>query len=268
VASNESSKQSKQLEKYRASIEARHALRKWYQSPLGKALAEQECRVLSDVVPNVFGYHLLQVSNHMDSSYLDDCLIRHKLIVDMDDENSSVLLNMRSDASKLAITSDSVDAVILQHTLDVDMAPHLVLREMERILVPEGKIVVLGFNPWSSWGMRHVTNLWHGRTPWKLRFISPSRIKDWLVLLGFEIENVETFFFRLPLTSPFIVRKSSFLDKLGGKAWPAFGAVYVMVAKKQVSTLTPIRPRWFLRRRSGVLPGFIETIENNVKKTS
>ncbi len=121
MASNESSKHIKQLEKYRASIEARHLLRKWYETPLGRALAEQECAVLSDIVPNIFGYHLLQISQHMDSSYLDHCMIRHQLIIDLDDKNASTMLNMRSDASKLAITSDSVDAVILQHTLDVDM---------------------------------------------------------------------------------------------------------------------------------------------------
>lgn len=254
-----SSKQAKKKENYQLSIIARHKLRQWYKTPLGKSLCRQESRALASVLPKLFGYHLLQISNHGDNKYLEKSLIRHQIIADYDTIGIEPNQSLKINAHQLGIASDSVDVVVMPHTLDLDMAPHLVLREADRVLVPEGKMVILGFNPWSTWGMRHLLNIWHGKSPYDTRFISPSRLKDWLVLLGYEVESVDMFFFRLPFSNPFIIKKFKFLDKIGSKLWPAFGAVYLVVAKKQVSTLTPVKPRWFLRRRTQVAPGFLET---------
>ena len=253
------SQQEKLVHRYQASLVARHALREWYQSPLGKIVAEQESKLLVSVLPNMFGYHLLQLSEWGNSSYLDASLIRHKVVLDVDSIHLDSKLNTLVNAHKLAIASDSVDVVLLPHTLDVDMAPHQVLREADRVMVPEGRIVILSFNPWSTWGLRHICNLWSKKNPWNLAFFSPARIKDWLVLLGFEIEKVQMVFFRPPIAHPLLQNNTKFLEIVGSKIWPAFGAVYMLVARKQVSTLTPIRPRWYLRRRSSVSPGFLET---------
>jgi SAM-dependent methyltransferase len=253
------SKQALQEEKYRASIVARHKLRCWYKTPLGRALHRLESDALEDVLPELFGYHILQLSNHTDSEYLAKSLIRHQLVVDNDSDDAGSEINVRVNAHQLPIASDSVDVVLMPHTLDVDMSPHLVLREADRILVPEGRVIIQGFNPWSSWGVRHLLNLYKGASPFNLHFISPARLKDWLVLLGFEIESVNMVFFRPPIGQFFLMDKLQFMEKYGKKLWPAFGATYIVVAKKQVSTLTPIKPRWFLRRRTQVTPGFLET---------
>lgn len=260
-------KKAKLEAEYRASHTSRHALRQWYKTPLGKALDKQESLALGAVLPKLFGYHILQFSNHTGNEYLSKSLIRHRLILDYDSESSSSELSIRATAHQIPIASDSTDVVILPHTLDVDINPHMVLREADRILVPEGRVVIQGFNPWSSWGCRHTLNLWKGASPYHLAFISPARLKDWLVLLGFEIESVHMSFFRPPLSQQIIMEKLRFMDKLGEKFWPAFGASYLVVAKKQVSTLTPIKPRWFLRHRTRVTPGFLETRDSiNVKK--
>jgi len=263
------SKQAKLEAKYRASISARHALRKWYRTPLGQAVNEQETRALEAVLPKLFGYHILQLSSHTENEYLSKSLIRHQIILDYDSLSSDVAINVSATAHQIPIASDSTDVVLLPHTLDIDMNPHLVLREADRILVPEGRIVIQGFNPWSSWGCRRLLNLWKGASPYNLHFISPSRLKDWLVLLGFEIESVHMTFFRPPLSHPFFMERLQVMDSLGAKFWPAFGASYLVVAKKQVSTLTPIKPRWFLRRRTRVTPGFLETRQRvSTKKIS
>lgn len=255
----QSSKQAKLLAKYKASIVARHKLRKWYTTPLGNATAREEDRILTKILPELFGYHLVQLSAHRNSDYLDSSLIRHKLILDHDDTHSQCRINLHANVQNIPISSDSVDVVVLPHTLDIDMSPHQVLRETDRILVPEGRVIIVGFNPWSSWGLRHLMNLWKGASPYSLRFISPTRVKDWITLLGFEIESVNTFYFRPPISNEFFINKCQFFDKLGEKAWPAFGGIYILVARKQVTKLTPIKPRWFLRRRTSVTPGFLET---------
>ena len=253
---------SKQLVEYRASIEARQRLRRWYKTPLGNALYQQESQALEDVLPILFGYHILQLSVHMKTEYLVKSLIRHQIIVDIDTKNVDSDINISVNAHQLPIASDSIDVVLMPHTLDVDMNPHLVLREADRVLVPEGRVVIQGFNPWSSWGLRHLMNLYKGEPPYSLHFISPARIKDWLVLLGFEIESVNMVFFRPPVGQSLIMERLQFMDKYGKKLWPSFGASYTIVAKKQVSTLTPIKPRWFLRQRARVIPGFLETLDS------
>ena len=259
MTSKKRNKLNSQEEEYRASIAARQKLRRWYKTPLGEALYQQESEALAAVLPKLFGYHVIQLSNHMGTEYLEKSLIRHQVIVDYDTKDSDTDVNIRLNAHQLPIASDSIDVVLMPHTLDVDMTPHLVLREVDRILVPEGRVVIQGFNPWSSWGVRHLMNLYKGEPPYSLHFISPSRIKDWFALLGFEIESVNMVYFRPPLGQSLIMEKLEFMDKYGKKLWPSFGASYTIVAKKQVSTLTPIKPRWFLRRRARVIPGFLET---------
>jgi len=261
-------KQLKREKKYRDSIKARHLLRSWYDTALGQSLFEAEKRELEAVLPNLFGYHLLQLSEHHSSSYLSKTPIRHQIISDVCPVSDAhdCKLDMQMNAHNLAIASDSVDVVLLPHTLDVDMYPQQVLRETDRVLVPEGRAIILNFNPWSSWGLRHVSNVFRGQPPYSLHFFTPTRIKDWLTLLGWEIETVKTFFFQLPVSNPALLNKLGFCDALGAKLWPAFGSVYLIVARKQVSTLTPVRPRWFLRRRSRVAPGFIETRNDNRSK--
>jgi len=253
--------------KFKKSLVARQSLRSWYKTPLGQALLKAENKELEAVLPALFGYHLLQLGELEHASCLSKSSIRHQIISDVCPSQCqhSCGAGVYMNADNLAIASDSVDTVILPHTLDVDMNPHQVLRETDRILVPEGRLVILNFNPWSSWGLRHIPNLLYGDVPYSLGFLSPMRIKDWLVLLGFEVEIVKTFFYRLPISNPVLLEKLAFFDKVGSVVWPAFGSVYLIVAKKQVSTLTPVRPRWFLRRRSRVLPGFIETRDDNRK---
>jgi len=250
---------SNQIEKYAHSLTARRDLQAWYKTPLGQALLKAENKELESVLPELFGYHLLQLGEHNGSSYLESSPIRHQVVSESYDNHDQGYSSIVMNAHNLGISSDSIDTVVLPHTLDLDLYPHQVLREADRVLVPEGRAVILNFNPWSTWGVRHIPNIWHGECPYSLRFLSPMRIKDWLVLLGFEIESVKTFFYRLPISNPTLLNKLAFVDKIGEKFWPAFGCVYLIVAKKQVSTLTPVRPRWFLRRRSRVLPGFIET---------
>ncbi len=256
------SKFEQQLVAYRASVSARHALREWYKTPLGLAVHEQESRKFKTILPNLFGYHLVQFSQHAELDYLETSTIRHRIILDLDNYNLASDINLRCNPHQVAIACDSVDVVVLPHTLEVDMSPHQVLREVDRILVPEGKVVITGFNPWSHWGMRKLCNPWSKKSPWDLNFVSPFRLKDWLSLLGFEIETVETFFYRPPIGHPLAVNKLHIFDKIGAKLWPAFGGVYIMVANKKVSTMTPIRPRWYMRHQSPVNPGFIETRKN------
>lgn len=237
------------------SIDGLHA---WLRTPLGERLYALERKQASEALAQVFGWQLLQIGLWGD----DD-----GLIVDARTQRKSILgwhgrrpaaqsqqgaAMIRSRTDSLAVASDSVDAVLLPHTLEYEPDPHEILREVGRILSAEGHLIVLGFRPFSSWGIRHLFAR-DGFPPGIERLIGEGRLRDWLKLLGFEIVDARRYLFTLPwgAASP-----QSFVERVGESAWPLFGSGYMMKARKRVYTLTPIRPRWRLRPK--VVGGLIE----------
>ena len=87
------------------------------------------------------------------------------------------------------------------------------------MLVGEGHIVVLGFNPWSLFGCWSMLWRWQGNPPWSGRYITSTRIKDWLKLLGFDIVGNVKASFRPPLKRMAINRRFEFIEKLGAHCW-------------------------------------------------
>ena len=111
------------------------------------------------------------------------------------------------DTDDWPILTDSVDAIVLPHTLELSRDPHQVLREADRSLIPDGHLVILGFNPRSVWGGRRILSRKDGRMPWDARFLGMSRIKDWLGLLGFDTLHSHYLFQRPPLQNPRLLEK-------------------------------------------------------------
>lgn len=233
-------------------------MREWYLTHLGTAFAEEECHQLRSILPPLFGYHLLQLGDMYAPDYLGESCIRNKIVLDGACDDTDSRAGLLAEFTALPIATDSVDVVILPHTLETSDDPHQVLREVDRVLVPEGYVIVLGFNPWSLWGVRRwFSVLRRGEAaPWCAQFLSPFRVKDWLSLLGFDVLQVQPHFYRLPVGRKSVLRRLDVLVRLAARLWPAFGAGYVLVARKRVSTLTPIGPRW--RRRPIISHGLLE----------
>lgn len=145
----------------------------------------------------------------------------------------------------LPFDSQSMDLLVLPHILETAANPHQVLREVERVLVPEGRVVISGFNPWSLWGLRH-------RTPFLKPWLPPavshqvslSRLKDWLKLLSFEIELGHFGCYVPPCRTQKWLDRTSFFESAGDRWWPACGAVYVVSAVKRVQGMTLLKPNW------------------------
>ena len=144
----------------------------------------------------------------------------------------------------LPVASDSIDVLVLPHILEYAPRVHDALREAERVLLPEGHLLILGFNPWSLFGLWRLVVARRRRAPWKGQFFGLSRLKDWLALLGFDVISTDGYFFRPPLGSEGVMRRLVPLEKAGRRLWPYFAGAYLVVAKKRVTTLTPLRPRW------------------------
>ncbi|MCW8983365.1 MAG: class I SAM-dependent methyltransferase [Gammaproteobacteria bacterium] len=214
-------------------------LNRWYRTQLGRRVVIEERELLVAQLPRLFGYTLLQIGGASLVDALDCSPIQQKVI--LGDEGSVDCL-----AEQLPIASDSIDLVILPHAIELSDDPHQLLREVERVLIPEGHLLILGFNPWSLWGLRWLITRNRCQFPWSAQFHSASKLGDWLSLLGFERLHSNYHLFQLPIQRPlsFGGAKSLF-----ARYFPRFGGGYCLLVRKRVSTLTPIKPAWGNRKR-------------------
>lgn len=228
----------------------REALRAWFADVLGTALLEQEQAALDAVLQNLFGYYLLQLGWVAPRDILAESRIRMRMVMDVDLPQGMDYPHALAMPEMVPVSSDSLDVIVLQHTLEFARDPHEVLREVDRMLIPEGHVVIVAFNPWSFWGGWRLVRRRSKRYPWCGRFLSLTRLKDWMGLLGFDTVQVVPLVFRPPLRHEGVMRRLRFLDKVGARGWPLLAGVNIIVAQKRMATLTPIKlRRWRLQRR-------------------
>ena len=223
----------------------------WYRGDAGQQLfAELEARI-NPILATSFGYYALQIGcPGMAEGLLAHCRVKHRFTLGEPADASMV----QGNPSMLPIASDSVDLVILMHHLSNTDEPHAVLREAFRILIPEGRLVVIDFNPISLWGLRHLAQGWLERTPFRGHFYTARRIDDWMRLLGFDQDRHMRVGYQPPIQKMSITRRLGWVEKCLRRCLPALGALNLLVYSKNVSPLTPIRHRWVTRK---LLPGRI-----------
>lgn len=151
--------------------------------------------------------------------------------------------------AQLPFANNSVDLVVLPHVLDFTTHPHQVLREVERILLPEGRVVLTGFNPWSLWGVKRILA---GRTntPWSGKFFSLPRIKDWLQLMGLEPDTGAFMGYAPPFASAEWIERFSFLEAAGDRWWPLAAGIYGISAVKRTRGIRLITPKWSANKQA------------------
>ncbi len=205
-------------------MQTRYQLRAWFFTAPGSCFLSRELEQMARVLPNLFGFYLLQIGLLGDSDLVAASRVLNRQVLDVDGQaGAGGGVSVQGSAGALPVASDSVDVVVLPHLLEFDANPHEALREVERVLVPEGHVVVSGFNPWSLMGLWRMAGRRRRGAPWNGHFLSLTRIKDWLALLGFDIVDSETFFFRVPFRNERIVDRSRFLESLGKRFWPYLG---------------------------------------------
>ncbi len=225
----------------------------WLATPFGAALLQQECRVVEEVFDGIFGEYCLQLGVWGEQrQFLRYARTQRTALIGdapVGDATSAVGVLHR-----LPIASDSIDSVLLPHTLDYSDRPHEVLREVDRVLRSDGHLVILGFRPGGLWGLRRLIP-GQGWPPGPQQLVPDRRLRDWLKLLNFRIHGVTGYFFCWPVSG----RRSGSSPKWerrGRRWWPELAACYLLTAQKRVSTLTPVRPVW--RSKPKVVPGLVE----------
>ena len=227
----------------------------WYQRPLGQVLAQVETERLNEILPDMFGFHLLQIGVHGSQALCHSSRISHKILLQTDPQLQA---GIYAHASRLPFANESIDVCVLSHSLEFDGDPHAILREIDRILIPEGHLVILGFNRFSCWGINRFFRNWRKQVPWTGQFYSRARVNDWLSVLGFDSVYTGGMFYRPPVQHEKFLQKLAFLEEYMPGWLSFFAGVFVIAARKRTSTLTPIGPRWRTARKKIINGGLVE----------
>jgi SAM-dependent methyltransferase len=227
---------------------ASSALDDWFEGPLGIRVLREEAVLATLALDTVFGFELLQVGAWGPARHLlTGARTQHTTLLAPELKPGATLC---APLDTLPFRSDSIDAILLPHTLELVEDPYAVLREAERVLTGEGCLMICGFNPFSGWGARRVFGGYFGRPafpPHTQRMLSERRLRDWVALLGFDVDSVHGYLGFLPL-------KGGQSEVHPRRALTA--GAYLLKARKRVSTLTLILPRRRVRQR--VLVGAAE----------
>jgi SAM-dependent methyltransferase len=224
------------------------ALQDWFAGPLGVRVLREEAVLANLALDTVFGFELLQMGAWGPTSHLlTGARTQHTTLVAPE---LAAGVTLCAPLDTLPFRSDSIDAILLPHTLELVEDPYAVLREAERVLTAEGCLMICGFNPFSGWGARRVFGRYFGRPafpPHTERMLSERRLRDWVALLGFDVDRVHGYLGFLPMTGG--------SSEVQPRRALTAGA-YLLKARKRVSTMTLIRPRRRVRQR--VLVGAAE----------
>jgi len=211
----------------------------WYRSALGSALLDAERAKLDKCLPEYFGQHFLQIGGPSETFLFHKSPILHRMRLSPEFVPVFRGPSIQGNFHELPFLSDSVDVVLLPHVLEFDSQPQKILQEIYTALVPEGHVLILGFNPYSLWGLNKY--LRRKKTlPWRGHFRSAAQVCRWLKHMGFTIEEQSSLFFRVPYKTEKALKKNFFLEAIGRLLWPSCGAVYFIIAKKTVTKLMPI----------------------------
>lgn len=201
-------------------------LQKWAEAPLGKAFFAAEKQLLREIIARQFGFHLVFSGEISCFTILQESPILHRVIL-----TPRPLPNLNSLCARLdqlPFLTESIDLLILQHSLECLLDPLSLLQEAARVLLPEGRLVIFLFNPISLWGLFKFFKKNEGSFLWNLRFYSRRRVVKWLKTLGFaEIE------------AKYFLPKLRFLEKYKCFRWLGMSGGYRIVAKKRVACVTP-----------------------------
>jgi len=223
-------------------------------SPPGRYMLRWEQGHLDRAVADVFGYHAVQLGVPQIDTLAENRMPLRLCVSDHlpEDEPGGIAArgNRRVEIvtryEELPFASQSIDLVVMPHVLEIAEEPHQVLREVDRVLVPEGQVIITGFNPASLWGMRQAFVRVGARPflPPDAQFISLPRIKDWLKLLSFEANRGRFGCYAPWAGSEGWLSRWAFMEKAGDRWWPFLGNIYLLTAVKRVRGMRLIGRVW------------------------
>lgn len=223
-------------------------LEQWFQTALGQSVLHDEQQHIDEAVADLYGFHLLQLSASRQIDTTKNSTIQHRFSLAPclhTATDAAPITSAVSDAEKIPLEAESVDVVVLHHALEFSQHPHQLLRETERVIIPRGHVLIVSFNPFSWMGMfKSIGRLATRKKHWRYHSLRLGRVTDWLRLLDFEPVKIKHGFYRWPVDHAGVIKKTQWMEKLFRFTKLPVGGYYVILARKDVVGMTPIRPAW------------------------
>ena len=227
----------------------------WLDTPTGNYVRSWEQARLDVLTADIFGFNALQIglpqidalrASRMPHRWRSDL----QLPQNCEGGQPAHALTLTHDFCDLPFASQSLDLVVLPHVLEFAAEPHQILREVARVLIPEGQIIICGFNPASLWGVRQKVGRLTGAhfLPQYGEFIGLRRIKDWLKLLSMESNRGHFGCYLPPFATHGALNRYAFMEQAGNRWWPYFGGVYIVQAIKRIRGMTLVGPAWVKKK--------------------
>ncbi|CAH0990279.1 hypothetical protein SIN8267_00371 [Sinobacterium norvegicum] len=225
-------------------------LQQWFTTNFGRHLLCQEQALAGDRVRGYFGHSLIQMSSLENAELYSECRIHQKLSLNCFPDSTQTEYCITTEFESLPIATESVDVVILHHVLEFSKNPHQMLREVQRVLVPHGRVIILGINPYSLLGLSTVIKGVGQADRVRARPIGLRRLDDWLNLLGFGSPVHRFDCYELPTNIKAVISASMIYSQIAARFQLPGGGIYVAEAIKEVQRLTPLKPK-FIKLRGG-----------------
>lgn len=247
----------------------------WLASPPGQYVLSQEQQWFDKTVVDVFGFNAIQIGLPQLHSLRENRMPMRALLA----ESGNYLNPVKADVDapswhvieglfdELPFAAESVDLLVLPHVLEFANDPHHILREADRVLVPEGRLILTGFNPASLWGIRQYLGRLVGKPflPREGQFINLLRVRDWLKLLNFSLDRGHFACYKFPVQGESAMNRMNYLEPMGNRWWPIFGAVYMVSAVKRHPGMRLVGR--VSQKRSQVLRQLNPVVESKIQPT-
>lgn len=216
-----------------------YVCRQWLDSPLGQKMLEAERQCVSELEWQFFGYHHLHISPWGNVELPLQSSIKHQISLNTLTPSAG---NVRAEPEQLPFEENSIDLVVLHHVLEFSDNPHQLLREVRRVLVPQGFVICLLFNPVSFYGLRMLFSSKYSF--WNQNAISRHRLGDWLSLLEFEKIYSKSCLHLPAINNERFLRLNRWQQRIGRALHSPFGGINVIMARKDNYAVTPLKPDW------------------------
>lgn len=223
------------------------SLDEWSSTAQGSYVLSREQAYFDKTVADIFGFNALQLGLTQQE------LLRHSRMPQRLRGGDAAGVNVRLSYDELPLACESIDLLVLPHLLEFSDNPHQILREAERVLMPEGHLLISGFNPYSLWGLRRILGSKQDY-PWCGEFIALKRLKDWLALLGLVVVGERYTAHAPPFNLSSSLARSRRIETASERWWRVSGGVYFIHAVKRVPGMRLIQPKWNKKLVGNLLP--------------
>ena len=221
----------------------------WFAAQPGQRLLCAEQELIDEELANLFGYQLLQLSISRDICLFGESRVQSNFRCHpLPHEPGQWPLDLQCSFDELPFADASLDAVIVHHAQEFVANPHRLLRELQRVVIPHGQVLMLGFNPWSLLGAYGRMAGMATGSIWHHHYLSTRRLIDWLNLLGFQVDTIRYTFHRPPTRHTWLFDRVNINRAHWWTLWP-LGGIYLIKAVRQVAGMTPSKPRWADKKR-------------------